>query len=42
MKSTLARFPIRRNRLIDKKSRQVKKVEHVLIEKVYQPFLNLL
>jgi len=37
-----ARFPIRRNRLIDKKSRQVKKLEQVLIEKVCQLFRNLL
>ena len=38
----IARFPIRRNRLMDKKSRQLNELEQVLIEKVYQLFRNLL
>jgi len=38
----LARFPIARNRAIDEKSRQNKKLEQVLIEKVFQLFRNLL
>jgi len=37
-----ARFPTERNRSVDKKSRQVKKLEQVLIEKVCQLFRNLL
>ena len=32
----LARFPLERNRSSDKKSRQIKKLERVLIGKVYQ------
>jgi hypothetical protein len=38
----LARFPITRNRVIDKKSRKIKKLERILIEKVYQLFRNSL
>jgi hypothetical protein len=38
----LARFPIARNRAIDKKSRQLNKLERILIEKVYQLFRNSL
>jgi len=38
----LARFPTERNRSVDKKSRQIKKLEQVLVEKVYQLFRNLL
>jgi hypothetical protein len=38
----LARFPIAWNHAIDKKSRQIKLPEQVLIEKVCQLFRNLL
>jgi hypothetical protein len=38
----LARFPIERNRSIDEKSRQIKKLERILVEQVYQLVQNRL
>jgi hypothetical protein len=37
-----ARFPIERNRSIEKKSRQIKMLERILVEKVCQLFRNAL
>ena len=39
---TLERFPIMWNHLIEKKSLKIKKLEHVLFEKVDQLFRNML
>lgn len=39
---TLARFPLRRIHLSEKKSRQINKLEHVLIGKVVQLSRNML
>ena len=38
----LERFPIRWNRRIEKEALKIKKLEHVLIEKVDQLFRNML
>ena len=38
----LERFPIRLNHLIEKDSLRFKELEHVLIEKIGQPFRNML
>jgi len=39
---SFARFPTERNRSVDKKSRQIEKLERILIEKVCQLFRNAL